>query len=241
MTTSPARATTWAVVRLGAAALVLAAVLAQARVTIGGAADAGRDLGLTTVNFFSFFTILSNVGSVVVLAWAGLWLLRSARAAPHEPPVLAVALACVTTYMVVTGVVYNTLLRGIELPQGTTVAWSNEVLHVVGPAFLVLDLLLAPARRALPWRAVGTVLVVPVVWVVYTLVRGPLVPNPVTGADRWYPYPFLDPQNPALSPQGYAGVSLYVVGIALVIGAVACGVVAVGRVRAGSGRAARHT
>ena len=66
-------------------------------------------------------------------------------------------------------------------------------------------------------------------------------PNPVTGADRWYPYPVLDPQNPALSPQGYAGVSLYVVGIALVIGAVACGVVAVGRVRAGSGRAARHT
>ncbi|WP_298752532.1 Pr6Pr family membrane protein [uncultured Serinicoccus sp.] len=223
-------------------ALILAAVLAQARVTIGGAADAGRDLALTTVNFFSFFTILSNVGSVVVLTWAGVWLLREGdRGSRREPPALAVALACVTSYMLVTGVVYNTLLRGIELPQGTTVAWSNEVLHVVGPVLLALDLVLAPGRRGLPWRAVGSVLVVPVVWVAYTLVRGPLVPNPVTGADHWYPYPFLDPENPALTPPGYAGVSLYVVGIALVIGAVATGVVAVGRARGRSARAGRHT
>ncbi|WP_298890799.1 Pr6Pr family membrane protein [uncultured Serinicoccus sp.] len=243
MTRSPVRATTWAVVRLASAALILAAVLAQAWVTIGGAADAGRDLELTTINFFSFFTILSNVGSAAVLTWAGVWLLRAAgdRGSRREPPILAVALACVTTYMVVTGVVYNTLLRGIELPQGTTVAWSNEVLHVVGPVLLVLDLVLAPGRRGLPWRAVGSVLVVPVVWVAYTLVRGPFVPNPVTGADRWYPYPFLDPENPALTPPGYAGVSLYVVGIALVIGAAATGVVAVGRARDRSGRAERHT
>lgn len=61
----------WALVRVGTALLIVAAVLAQAQVTIGGAADAGRDLATTVVNFFSFFTILSNVASVVVLAWAG--------------------------------------------------------------------------------------------------------------------------------------------------------------------------
>lgn len=33
---------------------------------------------------------------------------------------------------------------------GTTVPWSNEVLHVVGPLFLLIDLLLAVRRRALP-------------------------------------------------------------------------------------------
>ncbi|ANS80026.1 Integral membrane protein [Serinicoccus hydrothermalis] len=134
--------------------------------------------------------------------------------------------------MLVTAVVYNTLLRGIELPQGTTVAWSNEVLHVVGPALLLLDLLLAPRRRALPWRAVQVVVAVPVVWVAYTLVRGPLVTNPVTRVGHWYPYPFLDPSNPDLVPAGYAGVAVYVVGIALVIGLVAAGVVGVGRARA---------
>ena len=66
---SPASASTWAVVRLVAAALILAAVLAQAWGTIGGAVEADRDLGTTIVNFFSFFTILSNIASVLVLTW----------------------------------------------------------------------------------------------------------------------------------------------------------------------------
>ncbi|MFK5582432.1 Pr6Pr family membrane protein [Serinicoccus sp. LYQ131] len=226
----------WALVRVGTALLIVAAVLAQAQVTIGGAADAGRDMATTVVNFFSFFTILSNVASVVVLAWAGAWLWRTREAAEaREPRTMALALASVTAYMLVTGVVYNTLLRGIELPQGTTVLWANEVLHVVGPLVLLLDLLLAPGRRGMRWSAVGAVLVFPIVWVVYTLVRGPWVTNPVTGASSWYPYPFLDPGNPALQPGGYAGVALYVVGIALLIGGVAAAVVAVGRRRAVGG------
>lgn len=226
----------WALVRVGTALLIVAAVLAQARVTIGGAADAGRDMATTLVNFFSFFTILSNVASVVVLAWSGAWLWRTRAAAEtREPRPMALALAAVTAYMLVTGVVYNTLLRGIELPQGTTVTWANEVLHVVGPLVLLLDLLLAPGRRRLRWSAVGAVLVFPIVWVVYTLVRGPWVTNPVTGASSWYPYPFLDPGNPALQPGGYAGVAVYVVGIALLIGGVAAAVVAVGRRRAVGG------
>lgn len=228
----------WALVRVVAAVVITAAVVAQARVTIGGAGELGRDVTTTVVNFFSFFTILSNVASVLVLSWAGAWAWRSrgrsagAVTPVREPRALAVALASVTAYMLVTGVVYNTLLRGIELPQGTTVAWANEVLHVVGPLVLLADLLLAPGRRGLRWSAVGAVLVFPIVWVVYTLVRGPLVTNPVTAAPYWYPYPFLDPNNPALQPGGYAGVSLYVVGIALLIGAVAVVVVAVGRRRA---------
>ena len=75
---------------------------------------------------------------------------------------LLTALACVTTYMLVTGVVYNTLLRGIELPQGTTVPWSNEVLHVIGPVFLLLDLIFGSSPARLQWRSVlGTLVVEP--------------------------------------------------------------------------------
>ncbi|ANS80025.1 hypothetical protein SGUI_2629 [Serinicoccus hydrothermalis] len=84
--------------RLASAALVLAAVLAQARVTLMLAVDGDRDLVTTVVNFVSFFTILSNASSVVVLAWAGVWLLRRRGASDgREPAGLAVALACVTT------------------------------------------------------------------------------------------------------------------------------------------------
>ena len=32
----------------------------------------------------------------------------------------------------------------------------------------------------------------------------------------WYPYPFLNPNNPELVPPGYAGVAVYVIGIAIV-------------------------
>ncbi|MFE7651250.1 Pr6Pr family membrane protein, partial [Streptomyces phaeoluteigriseus] len=110
-----------------------------------------------------------------------------------EPRWLAVLLMCASSYMIVTGVVYNTLLRGIALPQGATVAWSNEVLHVVIPLLMLLDVLVAPRRRALRWSAVAVAAVFPIVWVVYTLVRANLVVSPGTGEHWWYPYPFLNP------------------------------------------------
>ncbi|WP_345801047.1 Pr6Pr family membrane protein [Microbacterium sp. AZCO] len=229
MTRTPAWARTWALMRAAASLLILAAIVAQAVRTIGGAIDAGRDVATTIVNFFSFFTILSNVVSVVVLAWAAVWFWsRGRRVAAPEPRALATVLACATTNMLVTGVVYNTLLRGIALPQGTTVPWSNEVLHVVGPIFLAADLFLAPRRRALPWRSIAEVLIFPIVWVVYTLVRGPLTTNPTTGAPFWYPYPFLDPNN---FDDGYGTVALYVAGIAIAISLFATLVVWVGRRR----------
>ena len=106
--------------------------------------------------------------------------------------------------MIITGIVYNTLLRGIPLPQGTTVEWANEILHVVGPIILLADVLVGARVRSLGWRVVPIVLAFPIVWVVYTLVRGPLVTNPNTGAPYWYPYPFLDPNAQA---SGYAGVA----------------------------------
>ncbi|WP_417563135.1 Pr6Pr family membrane protein [Microbacterium sp.] len=219
----------WQGLRLVAAALIVAALAAQAQVTIGGAIDGGRDVATTTVNFFSFFTVISNLLAALVLVWAGVRGLTTGRKDPLEPRALAVALACVTTYMIVTGVVYNTLLRGIPLPQGTTVAWANEVLHVVGPVFLLLDLLFAPGRRRLAWGTIGGVLVFPLAWVVYTLVRGPLTVNPANGEEWWYPYPFVNPHNFA---NGYGTVSLYIVGIAVGIALVALFTVWVGRRRA---------
>ncbi len=217
----------WAIARLTVALLIAAAIAAQAAQTIGGAAEAGRDVATTVANFFSFFTVLSNVGAVIVLSWGAVHHLRHPRRT-EEPYPLALALAAVTTYMLVTGVVYNLLLRGIELPQGTTVPWSNEVLHLIGPLFLLADLLLAPRRRRLPWHAIGALLVFPLLWVVYTMVRGGLITNPVTGAPFWYPYPFLDPNGPG----GYPSVLVYAIGIALGIAAAATLVVFVGRRRA---------
>lgn len=231
MTGRRARAHGWAALRVAAALLILAAVGAQLARTVGNALENltphGSHLPTVTTNFFSFFTVQSNVLAAIVLLWAALWTWTRGRSVREEPSGLSIALTCVTTYMILTGVVYNILLRGIELPQGQTVPWSNEVLHVVGPLFLLADLLFAPRRRGLPWPAVAIALIYPLAWVTYTLVRGPLVVAPGTGAPWWYPYPFLDPNGQG----GVAGVIVYVVVIAIAVTLIAAGVVWAGRAR----------
>jgi hypothetical protein len=222
--------TWWPYARLAASALAVAAIVAQLvrSLEIATASETAWGAHLPTVfaNFFSFFTILSNVLAAVALAAGGIWALTH-RDARVEPRWLAVLLMCASTYMIVTGIVYNTLLRGIELPQGATVAWSNEVLHVVIPLLMLADLLFAPRRRALGWGAIGIAAIFPIVWVVYTLLRANLVIAPSTGNAWWYPYPFLDPRLNG----GYGGVALWVLLIAAIIVATAALVVWVGRRR----------
>ena len=113
-------------------------------------------LPTVVANFLSFFTIQSNLAAAIVLAIAAIWTWGRGRNADVEPRGLAVALVCVSTYMIVTGIVYNTLLRGVALDQGVTVPWSNEVLHVVVPVILLLDVLFAPRRRAVSWARSGS-------------------------------------------------------------------------------------
>lgn len=208
--------TTWVIVRLATSAGIVAAVL----VTLAGSVDSWDeanypDKGTLWVNFFSYFTILSNLAAAVLLL-VGAARLLLARPNP-EPTWLSGTRAAVATYMAITGLVYNLLLRGIEVTGGGDVpAWTNEVLHVVGPIVVVADWLFAPDRRPLPWRQVATILVFPILWTAYTLVRGPLVDDQVKGKDSWYPYPFLNPDN-----GGYLAVTGWVLVIALAFACVA--------------------
>lgn len=177
------------------------------------------------VNFFSFFTIESNVGAIVVFAIGAVFLIKGVG----DPRWFALLRACVVSYMTVTFIVYNLLLRGIELPQGTTLAWSNEVLHVVAPLLIVLDWFLAPGRRRLEWMDLRVIVAFPIVWVVYTLIRGPLAYDETGHKPTWYPYPFL---NPALSAEGYWSVLFYVILIAGAILGTGTGVIRVSGARA---------
>ncbi len=231
----------WYAARAVMAALIAAAIVRQLAASIGTALDRDRDVVTTVVNFFSFFTILSNTAAAVVLVWAAVWFFtRSSRsgsraARPVEPSGLALALACVSTYMIITGIVYNLLLRNIVLPQGSEpVWWSNEVLHLIAPLFLLADVFVGTLRRALPWRALWAVVAFPVLWVVYTMLRGPLITNPVSGEPFWYPYPFLNPN----APGGWPSVIVYVVGISVAMLVVGAFVVWWGRRIAAKGHAA---
>jgi hypothetical protein len=204
------------VVRVGGAAAIIAAIVGQLMTSqTFWTQQAGlSDTSTQFVNFFSFFTIDSNILSVAVFLIGAVCLIKGKV---PEPRWFSILRASATAYMATTGIVYNVILRGIELPQGATLPWSNEVLHVVAPVLLVLDWLFAPGRNRLEWKTIWTIVIFPLVWGVYTLVRGPLTFDGVTGNDFWYPYPFM---NPNIAPEGYVSVAFYLVLIAGVIGGV---------------------
>ena len=212
----------FAFVRVGVAVLIFAAILGQLLLSFDIWTRTGADIAFSVVNFFSFFTIESNVASVVVLL-VGAVILVARRG--DDPEWFTVMRVVVVTYMATTGVVYNLLLRGIELPQGTTLPWSNEVLHVVGPIYLVLDWLFAPGRTPVASRAMWWIVGFPIAWAAYTLIRGPFAVSSLTGM-RWYPYPFL---NPETSQNGYLSVAFYVALIAVVISLVGVGAIWISR------------
>lgn len=201
-----------AILRLLGSFALAAAVAAQLLRSVTNETAGTGQVGYVILNFLSFFTVESNLMAIAVLGLGALFASGLAR----EPRWFGTARASVTTYMVVTGLVYNFLLRGIELPQGTTVGWSNEVLHVAGPAIMLLDWLMFTNAKRVPLRSISWIIIFPLAWVTYTLARGALTIDPRTGS-RWYPYPFL---NPELSATAYLSVVVYVVLIAGVIGLV---------------------
>lgn len=217
----------FAVLRIAVALAIIAAVIGQMRTSLGYWDSLGNvDVATHVVHFFSFFTIESNILSAVVLLIGAYFLLTSAEPDPKWYNLLRAAAA---TYMIVTGVVYNLLLRGVDLPQGSTLGWSNEVLHVIACLWLLIDWVLAPGRTPIANNQLWKILVFPIVWVIYTLIRGPLVADTVFHNNFWYPYPFL---NPNTSANGYLSVTFYVILIAVVISATAAGVLWVSRRKA---------
>lgn len=199
------------VLRLLAAAAIVVAIAGQFAQSWSMVPDRGTFI----VNFFSFFTILSNALAALALL-AGAWLSVTRRVDPEAYQLIR---ACVVTYMATTFVVYNLLLREISLDQATTVPWSNEILHVWAPLYLVVDWLLAPGRRPIEWGRLWTIAIFPIVWAVYSMIRGAVV--------GWYPYPFLDPNiEPGV---GYGGVAVYIIAIAAFILLVGAGIIAVSR------------
>lgn len=176
-------------------------------------------------NFFAFFTNQSNILAAAWLLVAAVWALRGRRA----PAWLATAQIPVVTFMAITGVVYNVLLRDDPITSGAPpIPWVNEVMHVWGPLFVLLDLLVAPRPRRVRWSAIWIAVAYPSAYVVVTLLRAPFITSPRDGSDTWHPYGFLDPAG----PDGVAGVLAHVVGIALAVVAISSALTAVARWRA---------
>ncbi|WP_154799001.1 Pr6Pr family membrane protein [Cellulosimicrobium protaetiae] len=128
------------------------------------------------VRLFSYFTIQSNVLVGVVSLFLAV---RPERDGPVFRVVHLDALLCIA----VTGIVYNTVLRGLaELSAAGQV--SNLLLHLLAPLLAVVAWLLVGPRPRVRAATVWWSVAYPLAWIAYTFVRGAVV--------GWYPYPFLD-------------------------------------------------
>jgi hypothetical protein len=150
-------------------------------------------------NFFSFFTIESNIFAAAVLVISAVLVLRG-KTVRHFDLVRGAA----ALYMVTTGIIFGALLSNLDPGVLTAVPWDNTVLHYIMPIVLALDWILDPPTGRIAFRRAAIWLIYPAVYVVYSLVRG--------GMTGWYPYPFL---NPATA--GYRGVLMTSIGITVTI------------------------
>lgn len=222
--------------RAGIAALIVASVAAQLSVSLAyweamGYPDGPRNV----VNYLSFFTVQSNLLAVVVLALLVVAQLGGPRLARRLGRRFDVLLLGTTSYMLVTGIVYNAAMRDVELPQGATVDWSNEVLHLIAPLWMLIDWFLSPRRRRLQWWDLGTITIFPLLWLGATFLRAPQTVAQANETPYWYP--MLDP---ATYDNGVFGVLATCLGVAALLLAVGAGQLGYARWRASRQRASRQ-
>ena len=130
--------------RIVAAALGWFAIITQYSLM---AANAGPHLVERTINFFSYFTIVSNI--LVALAMTLPWLAPSTWAGRFF--LLPAVRTAIVAYIIVVFVVYHTMLSRLYHPQGLRFA-CDIILHYVMPPLFVLDWALFVDKRVLSWR-----------------------------------------------------------------------------------------
>jgi hypothetical protein len=181
----------------------------QYALTVHG--DSLAALGASSLKFFSFFTILTNILAAAALlvplvaprSWIGEFLSR-----PSVRTVIA-------GYLIMVGTVYFLLLRDLSGRQGFSLLLEQTLHYVTVPLF-VIDWALFVPKRDVDWRVGLGALGFPLVYVAWTLVHG--------AASGWYPYPFID-----VSELGYPVTLLNVAGLIAIFLVLEVALVAIGR------------
>ena len=166
------------------------------------------------VNFFSYFTVLSNIA---VCGTTGLLAVRLDRRSTLFRTLRLDALVGIA----VTGVVFHLTLAQLQELTGWD-ALADFLLHTASPILTVLGWLLLGPRGQVSRRIVLAAVIAPIIWLVYTLIRGELVQDRF-GHD-YYPYPFLN-----VADHGYPVVLVNSALVAVLFLAISFGALALDR------------
>ncbi|MFZ5616138.1 MAG: Pr6Pr family membrane protein [Pseudomonadota bacterium] len=131
---------------------------------------------VSILNFFSYFTILTNI-LVAVAMTVGAFAADSAffnRAGVR---------AAIAVYIAIVGAVYFLILRHTWDPQGWQLV-ADRLLHYATPALYLVDWIAFAPKRGLKPSKIANWLIYPTAYGAYAIARGA-----TTG---FYAYPFLD-------------------------------------------------
>ncbi|QND65088.1 Pr6Pr family membrane protein [Mesorhizobium loti] len=157
----------------------LAGLVLQFCISIPASMEAGRSLFGSIIFVLSFFTILTNIGAVLVytsvLSPSGYaWLPAFAGTRIRAGVAISIALVFI---------IYATVLAQLWQPQGLFLL-CDVLLHYVTPVLFVLWWLISGADGRTRWSDISWWMLYPVAYLIYALARAPLAGE--------VPYPFLD-------------------------------------------------
>jgi hypothetical protein len=152
--------------------------------------------------YFVFFSIDSSIFAGIVGVIGAMVLLSGRKESERLQTIRLVA----TVSMIIVGVVYHALLGDSAVdPQDIGYEWPripNLVIHTWAPVAVVIDYFISIKSAVPKWRKALWVIVYPLVWLTFSIVRGLL--------DGWWPYWFINPN----SEIGVSGMITYIVIIA---------------------------
>ncbi|TBN00440.1 hypothetical protein EYD45_14325 [Hyunsoonleella flava] len=133
----------------------------------------------STIQFFSYFTILTNV---LVTIYCTKQLLKK----EEDKPSLftkAETLTALTAFILIVGIVYHIALKPIWNPEGLTMILS-EIHHTVVPLGALILWGLSVKTDVVALKILLKWLLYPIIYITFVLIRGSF--------SDFYPYPFLD-------------------------------------------------
>jgi hypothetical protein len=138
-----------------------------------------ENLKLTTANFFSYFTIQSNI---IVALFSTYLLFYENKFRLWEKVIMIGSVVNIS----ITGIVYVLILSHTWNPEGFTLV-ADSAIHYVTPIIYVLTWFIALEKVKMNYKIGLLWVIYPLAYFVYTLSRGQFV--------DWYPYPFIDPRE----------------------------------------------
>lgn len=136
------------------------------------------DIPETIIRFFTFFTILTNLLVALYFSYKIFSFTNNLSIFNKKS-----ALTAITTFILIVGLVYQFILRGIWEPQGMQ-RIVDELLHSVIPLFVLVYWIVFSEKGKINFRDTAVWLLYPLIYFILVLIRGHF--------SNYYPYPFLN-------------------------------------------------